>query len=153
MKIDYLTDNIVFAEVVAGWIYNEFIKGIKTDQSYETVLSSIKICYKTELPIRLIAIIDNKCVGTVSIVQNDLRCREYTPWLAALYVDERFRKNKIGQQLIQRVISITASLGYKELYLRTEHASNYYRKLGWQFVEACDDDYNLKPDVFKLLLE
>ena len=152
MKIEYLCDNIIFADDVAAWIYNEFIKGIKTDRSYESVLSAIKNCSKTELPIRLVAMADNKCVGTVSIVQNDLKCREYTPWLASLYVDVPFRKNKIGEQLIDRVKDIAKGLGYSELYLRTEHASGYYRRLGWQFVESCDDDYNLKPDVFKLTL-
>ena len=152
MKIEYLSDNIIFAEEVAEWLYNEFIKGIKTDRSYESVLSAVKNCSKTELPIRLVAIVNGKCAGTVSIVKNDLKCREYAPWLASLYVDKPFRKNKIGAQLIDRVKDIAKNLGCSELYLRTEHASGYYKKLGWQFIESCDDDYNLKPDVFKFTL-
>jgi GNAT superfamily N-acetyltransferase len=81
-----------------------------------------------------------------------LACREYTPWLAGLYVDESYRGEKIGVQLIERVKDIAKELGYDELYLRTEHASNYYRRLKWQFVESCYDDYDLKPDVFKVAL-
>lgn len=152
MKIEYLSDHIIFANVVAKWIYNEFIKDVRNDFSYEKVLLSVKNCNKSEFPIRFIAIIDKKCVGTVSIVQNDLKCRTYTPWLAALYVDKSFRKNKIGEQLIDYVKNIVKGLGYNEVYLRTEHASNYYKKLGWQFVESCDDNFGLKPDVFKFTL-
>jgi len=97
--------------------------------------------------------IDGKCAGTVSLVSNDLKCRNYTPWLAGLYVDKAFRNQKIGRTMIDRIKIISAELGYKELFLRTEHAGNYYRKLGWEYIETCDDDYNLKPDVFKWKLQ
>jgi len=152
MKIEYLADNIHLADDVAKKVYNEFVKGKKHDVDYDQVLQTAKNTHKTKLPIRLVALIDGKCVGTVSIVENDLKCRDYTPWLAALYVDEAHRGQKIGEKLIDCVKSVTADLGYAELYLRTEFASDYYRRLGWQFIEKCDDNYNLKPDVFKFLL-
>ena len=152
MTIEYLCDHINFADTVAKWIFDEFINGIKVDRSYENILSSVKNCHKLELPIRLIALLDGKCAGTVSIVFNDLKCRNYTPWLGSLYVDAAFRKKGIGEKLIDRVKTIVTELGYKELYLRTEHASGYYKRLGWEFVETCDDDYNLKPDVFRCKL-
>lgn len=152
MKIMYLSDHIGFAEDVAKWIYDEFIHNIRNGLDYEQILTSVKECGKTELPIRLIAVADEKCVGTVSIVRNDLKCRAYTPWLAALYVDKPYRNNKIGEQLIERVKGIVQDLGYCELYLRTEHASGYYKKMGWQWVESCTDEFGLEPDVFKLTL-
>jgi len=152
MQIEYLADHMNFTEQAVEWIYSEFFHGIRHGISYEQLLQSFSICHKTELPIRLVAIENERCVGTVSIVQNDLDCRDYTPWLAALYVDESHRGNKIGEELIERVKQITKELGYDELYLRTEYASNYYRRLGWQFIESCDDHHNLKPDVFKVIL-
>jgi len=153
VRIEYLSDSPHFAGDIAKWIYDEFIAGIKHGISYEQVLSSMKNCHKAALPVRFVAVMDGKCVGAVSLVENDLRCRNDTPWLAALYVDERHRKNKIGERLIERVKDAARDMGYKELFLRTEHASGYYRKLGWQFVESCDDDFNLKPDVFKVGLD
>jgi predicted N-acetyltransferase YhbS len=152
VRIEYLSDNILYAETAAGWIYNEFIKGIKTDRTYESVVSAFKNCHKTELPVRLVALLDNTCAGTISIVHNDLKRRDYTPWLASLYVDKPYRGNKIAQQLIERVKNIASEMGYAEIYLRTEHASDYYRRLDWQFIESCEDDYDLKPDVFKAAL-
>jgi len=148
MRIEYLCDHIGFADTVARWIYDEFIAGIKVDLSYEDILAAITKCCRQKLPMRLIALVDDTCVGTVSLVQNDLRCREYSPWLAALYVDKDYRNQGIGEQLINAVIDVARKLGHEKLYLRTEHASDYYRKLGWAFVETCEDDYDLKPDVF-----
>ena len=147
-EIVYLCDNIYFAETAAKWIFDEFIDGIK-DRTYEEVVASWKNCNRDKLPIRLVAVIDGRCAGAISIVENDLRCREYTPWLASLYVDEKLRKNGIGRALIERVKEIARGMGYKEIYLRTEHASGYYRKLGWEYVETTNDDFNLVPDVFK----
>jgi len=149
MTIAYLADHITFADDAATWIYGAFVEPVRDDLSYEQVLAKVKDCHKSQLPIRFVAILDGNCVGTVSLVHNDLKCRDYTPWLAALYVDESFRGRQIGERLLDHAKSIAQNLGYPALYLRTEHASNYYKKLGWQFVEACDDDFNLKPDVFK----
>ena len=148
MRIAYLCDHISFADTVARWIFDEFISGIRNDLPYENVLASFKNCRRQEFPIRFIALIDDQCIGTVSLVFNDLKCREYTPWLAALYVDKNFRNKKIGERLISRVKNAAMQLGYSRVYLRTEHTGDYYRKSGREYVETCDDNFDLKPDVF-----
>jgi len=153
MKIEYLSDYPEFAELAAQWLYNEFGKDIRPSLTYDKMLLAIQDAHKIKLPIRLVALVDNQCAGTISIVCNDLSCRTYTPWLAALYVDTPFRKNKIGEQLIERVKEIVKELGYSEVYLRTEFAGDYYKKRGWQHVETCiDDEFQLKTDVFKFIL-
>lgn len=152
LEIKYLCENMRYAGTVASWIYDEFIKDVRDDLTPGNIEAHISICYKDILPIRLIATFGGQCAGTVSLVENDLKCRDYTPWLAALYVDKDHRNKGIAKALISSTQDIAKRLGYNELYLRTEHASEYYRKLGWKFVERCSDDYGLKPDVFKYTL-
>jgi len=152
VTIEFLADNMIYAEQVAKWIYNEFIVNKRSGISFEQILNSVNETHKNKLPIRLVAILDEQCVGTVAIVENDLKGSEYTPWLAALYVDEAHRKNKIGEKLIERVKAVVRDLGYDELYLRTEHAGNYYRRLNWEYVETRTDEFGIKPDVFRFLL-
>jgi N-acetylglutamate synthase-like GNAT family acetyltransferase len=91
------------------------------------------------------------CAGTVSLTGNDLRCRpEYTPWLASLFVHEDYRKQGIGEALIEQVNDIRKSMGYPELYLRTEDAGGYYRRFGWHHVETCKDDiFGFMTEVYK----
>jgi len=149
MEIAFLSEHMEFADTVARWVYDEFIQGIRDNLSYEDVLSSVRKCHADELPIRLIAVDGGACMGTVSIVRNDLKCRDYTPWLASLYVHPPFRNQRIGERLIGRVKDIVKDMGWPEVYLRTEHASAYYRRLGWQYVESCEDEYGLRPDVFR----
>lgn len=152
LEIKYLSENPQFTETVSDWIYNEFMKDVRHDLTIEDLTAQIKVCHKETLPVRLVALQNGQCVGTVSLVENDLKCRDYTPWLAALIVRGDLRGSGIGQQLVSFVQGLARQMGYRELYLRTEHASAYYKKLGWQYVETCEDLYDLKPDVFKVTL-
>jgi GNAT superfamily N-acetyltransferase len=151
-EIKYLSEDLRYVQTAAAWIYDEFIKDVRDDLTIGDITANIGKCNKDALPVRLAAVIGGKCVGTVSIVENDLKCRDYTPWLAALYVDKAHRNKGIAKALISSAQEAAWRLGYKEMYLRTEHASGYYRKLGWQFVERCADGHGLEPDVFKITL-
>ena len=152
-KIEYLSDFPVLTETVACWIYNEFIVDARPGITFDKTLCAVKNTNRAKLPIRLVAFLDGNCAGTVSILSNDLRCRPYTPWLAALYVSPPFRGNKIGEQLVERVKEIARELGYRELYLRTEHTGDYYRNRNWQYVEKCmDDEFWLETEVFRISL-
>jgi len=152
VRVDFLCDNLEFAEIVSTWIFDEWIKPRRNDLPKEQLIERIKISYKDRFPIRLIAMQDNRCVGTIALVENDLanKCRDYLPWLSALYVDEKYRGQGIAEKLITRVKEIAKQLGYKELYLRTETASEYYRNRRWQYVETVNDNFNLRPDIFKV---
>ena len=150
--VESMTKHMQFAEIAADWIFNEFIKGIKHGITREMVLEKVRYCRDDALPMRFAAIMDGKCAGTIYLCENDLSCRSYTPWLAGLYVDPQYRKMGIGKALISHVREQAKKLGFGELYLRTEHASGYYKKLGWEFVERCKDEYRLEPDVFRIAL-
>jgi predicted N-acetyltransferase YhbS len=90
------------------------------------------------------------CVGTISLVENDLQCRpHYTPWLASLFVPEEYRKQGIGEQLIEHIKGLAREMGYNKIYLRTEDAETYYQRLNWQYIETCADDvFDLVTHVF-----
>ena len=152
MEIKNYADCPNHIKTATEWIYNEFIKDIRFGISYQQLSEMMSQSNVTSLPVRLIAVIDDVCIGTASLVKNDHSFLEYTPWLSALYVDPTYRGQKVAAKLIERVKEISKELGYKELYLRTEFASEYYRKRGWTFVESKLDEHNLVPDVFKCAL-
>jgi GNAT superfamily N-acetyltransferase len=152
MRIEYLCDNQQYVDLVAEWIYNEFIDGIKPGISYEKVKENYRGRKKASLPITIVAVENKVCIGTASLVGNDLKAKEYTPWLAGLYVDKEYRNRGIGKVLVEEIQAIARSFGYDTLYLRTEYASEYYRKLGWEFVETLIDEFGLKTSIFLIRL-
>ena len=146
---DKLPGHFKIKETIATWIYNEFIHDIRKGVTYENVLSRFINCEPGKIPLRYAAFMNGVCVGTISLVKNDHARLTYEPWLSSLYVDLSYRKRGIAQALIETVKSAAWDMGYETLYLRTEYAGGYYRKLGWTFAETRADEYGLLPEVFK----
>ena len=100
--------------------------------SLEEVITHFSNTKEKAFPITLIALEDEVCLGTVSIFENDLKERGmYKPWLASLYTKPEYRGRGVGQQLVAKTLEVVKELGFKELYLKTEDASDYYRNRGW----------------------
>ncbi|EJQ13821.1 hypothetical protein IE3_02720 [Bacillus cereus BAG3X2-1] len=85
-----------------------------------------------DIPSFYIAIVDDKIIGTYALIRNDLNSRQdLSPWLACLFVDEKFRGNSIGAKLLNHGLLEAAKRGYKFLYL-TSDLKGYYEKYGWE---------------------
>lgn len=152
IRLDNLLNHKGIIEIVAKWLYYEFSRD-KKDVTLSSVTERLNNRKMNEIPLSILALVDDKPVGVVSIFENDLRpdCK-LTPWLAGLYVDKEYRNKGIAKLLINEVIKISKELGYDEIYLRTEHTGEYYKKIGWIFVEDTIDEYGQKTSVFKYKL-
>lgn len=144
MVIQQLKNRPEYIRLVTDWLYEAFVKDHSPDFSYEDLLESIK---SREIYILLDR---DQCVGTVSLFDNDLkRLPELTPWLAALYVDECYRGRGYAKVLIKHLVSEVEKRGYQQLYLRTETAGEYYKKLGWTFYMDITDEYGVETRVYR----
>lgn len=150
MRVVHLIDNKRFVNDVANWIYNEFVDGIRSDIDVKYIENALKTRKKSGVPITLIAIENDECVGTVTLYKNDLKTLDLTPWLGSLYVNKEHRGRGIAKKLIKELSNMAKSLEYKTLYLRTEHTSNYYKKLGWEFVVKTKDELGIETEVYKI---
>ncbi len=149
-RIENLMDNKNFIPVVADWIFSEFIQGKARGVHKSDIVQSLNSRNREKLPITYIGIYESECIATISIFTNDLKEREdLSPWLAALYVSEQYRKKGYAKGLIEYVVNKTYQLGYKKLYLRTETASEYYKKLGWSEIFDTIDENGLPTKVFE----
>lgn len=84
----------------------------------------------------LIGLVDSQPAGSVFLVDADLESHTHLkPWLAGLLVLPQFRRLGLGEQLIAALVAEAQNLGHERLYLYTP-GSDFYRKRGWQTVEA-----------------
>ena len=151
MKIDFLLNYPGKIKEVSEMVYKEFVVETGSSMSLEEVINYFSNTKEKAFPITLIALEKEVCLGTVSIFENDLKTRNmYKPWLASLYTKPEYRGRGVGQKLVEKTIEVVKELGFKELYLRTEDASDYYRNRGWTYVETVSDDTYEEIDIFKI---
>ena len=150
MKIATLAENQHYYKEVSKMIYQEFVLGTSSKMTLKDVEDFFENTNVDVFPITFISIIDNECIGTVSVYENDFKERpQYSPWLASLYVKPKYRDKKIGQQLITYLISHLKTLNFSEVYLKTENASEYYKKIGWKLIESVNNQDTDTVDIFK----
>ena len=88
------------------------------------------------IPETLIALDGDQVVGTASIVENDLSSRpDLSPWMASVYVDDRYRGQGVGSQIVRAIVAEASALGVKRLYLITHDRMSFYQRLGWEEIE------------------
>ena len=58
------------------------------------------------------------------------------PWLASVYVHEKYRRQGIASQLIQRCIESAQEINVDKLYLFTPDEYHFYHKRGWRLMES-----------------
>jgi len=137
MTIFPLSDVPTALPILAKWHFNEwqFLYPNDTEASFATDLEA-SICEEV-VPSTFVAVDDNGGVaGSISLIEDDMEgFRDYTPWLASLYVDSGRRSQGIGRLLIEHLVSFARSHGLTRLYLYTPDARRYYESLGWKHLE------------------
>ncbi|MCT2534728.1 GNAT family N-acetyltransferase [Aquibacillus koreensis] len=151
MNIDFLSNHPDKIKEVSEMVFKEFVMDSASSMKLEEVVKHFSTTKDNAFPITLVALENGECLGTVSIFKNDLKIRDmYKPWLASLYTKPEYRGRGVGQKLVAKTIDVVKELGFKELYLRTEDASDYYRNSGWTYIETVSDDKYERIDVFKV---
>lgn len=89
------------------------------------------------IPFALVAHDGAKFLGSVSVIASDVAARpQYSPWVAALWVDEANRRQGIGAALVERAAHAIFALGIERTYLAAsrERRSLYFTR-GWKQIE------------------
>lgn len=124
-----------FANEVASLISNKW--GVLPIHSYWHHIE-LKKSWFSNLPITLIAIVDDILIGTISIFLNDLENRiDLNPWIGCLYVKEEYRNNGVGRNLMSYAENYASNkLGITSIYLFTEDKESLYSSLNWHILET-----------------
>ena len=136
MRIEYLKHHTDSIPLIAGWFHREwgrYYPELTIDDIEERLRARINI---DKIPLALVAIENGEVIGTVSLKISDMDTRkQYTPWLASMYVREDKRKRGVGKNMVAAIEKKAIELGVEILYLYTPDAESFYAKLGWQRIE------------------
>jgi len=69
---------------------------------------------RTELPIAVVALVDGNVCGTAALKTESVTSYpDYFPWLAGLLVAPEYRRQGMGEQLMEKIENLAKQLGYK----------------------------------------
>jgi GNAT superfamily N-acetyltransferase len=90
-----------------------------------------------DLPFTLVVSQGSLFLGTVTVVVSDLSERpQYSPWIAALWVEPEYRGRGLGEALMGEAESRVPRTVGETVYLCAKpHLRRYYRARGWQHIE------------------
>jgi GNAT superfamily N-acetyltransferase len=85
------------------------------------------------IPFALVAHRDATFLGTSSVIASDMdELPQYTPWVAAVWVDPEYRKRRLGEALVARAVDDVFALGIERAYLCALQARRpFYLRQGW----------------------
>jgi GNAT superfamily N-acetyltransferase len=91
----------------------------------------------TQIPLALVAHDGGAFIGTASVIASDLDERpELTPWVAAVWVEERARGHGIGAALVDAGAQACFVLGFPRAHLCARaRMTRFYERLGWTLIE------------------
>ena len=138
IAIDYLANCPELIGEVARLSWKEWQEIYQQrEQTLEHCLKNYQERMNTDrLPLTLVALLDAKLIGMVSLKFHDMDTRpELDPWLGGLLVLPEWRNRGVGTKLMHRATEEARRLNVPRLYLWTHSAEGLYQKLGWQVVE------------------
>ena len=141
-----LADRPTMVPDCARWLYEAW--GRQQVNAFEGTLDWLRGVAAASDEEGLVAVSGGAPVGIALLVVCDLESRrDLTPWLSSLFVVPGFRDRGIGRCLIEGVTAAAARRGHTELYLYTESAEAYYRRLGWRL----EDRFRRDGEAFALM--
>ena len=137
-----LRDNPKYLEKAISWFSQ------KWNISKEAYRESLQKCVdnRTGIP-QWYIVLNNKqnIIAGAGVIENDFHDhKKLTPNLCALYVEKEYRRHGIAKYILDSIREDIGSMGYKKLYLVTDHI-NFYERYGWEFLTMVNDEIDNIP--------
>ena len=116
-------------EEIAGWFHE------KCHVPPEACHRSIRDCLGNEngLPQWYIVVRGNRIIAGCGVIGNDPHGgNDLTPNVCAIYVEEEYRNQGVAGFMLQFVSEDMAGLGFRTLYLLTDHCG-FFERYGWEY--------------------
>ncbi len=120
--------------------FNHWIKYNPNMIKENTIYKFSKLYTTDELPfgIALLDDLDNIVGFCVFKIENLKKYPEIYPWLSDVMIIEKYRGKGYGKTLVQYGEKILKDLGYDIIYVWTDQAPDFYKKLGFTYKQEVE---------------
>lgn len=119
--------------------YNHWVNYNPKMLKENTIYKFSKIYTQDELPFGIVLLDNNNIVGfCVFKIENLKKYPDIYPWLSDVMILEKYRGSGYGKQLISYGEKLLKELGYKTIYVWTDQAPDFYKKLGFKYKQEVE---------------
>ncbi len=87
-------------------------------------------------------------VGFCVLKEKNIKGRSEGPWITDALILEKYRRKYYGTKLVEAAINKLRELGYHEVYVWTDQASLFCRKLGFEYVGTTIKDQSGEGEIY-----
>lgn len=142
LRIELLADHPDLIDLLAGWhhaAWGHLDPGGMVEKWRRELARHVN---RDRIPTAFVAFIGDEPVGSASLSQHDMSgCPDaagLSPWLADVYVVDRFRDAGIGAALVQHAVEFAREVRERRFYLYTDTAEGWYHRHGWRTLTRVD---------------
>ena len=126
-----------------------------TEKSMPVYENCLHYALQTENPLPQWYLLEDgdDLVGGCGLIPNDYISRmDLWPWICALWVDEDRRGRGCGGLLLERAKADARALGYKAVYLCTDHIG-YYERYGFKHIGTGFHPWGESARIYECVLQ
>ena len=125
-----------FFDTVADRIWQAWWKldGYSSRQIADGLAAAIK---GERIPFAIVAHEGDEFVGSTLGIASDMAARpQYSPWVAAVWVEPQHRLKQVGRTLVRHAAQMLFQRGFGRIYLcSSPKRLNFYTRQGWMPIE------------------
>ena len=136
LQISDLRQEPQFFDTVADRIWQAWWK--PNGYSFEHVSNGLSEMMKGErIPFAIVAHDGGEYAGSTLGIASDMDARpQYSPWVAAVWVEPQARLKQVGRTLVGHAAQMLFQRGFARIYLcSAAKRLNFYTRQGWQPIE------------------
>lgn len=99
-----------------------------------------------------VAIENDTVAGYCTLIKEDcIPNAQYTPYIGFMFVDEKYRGNRLSEKLILSTMEYAKELNFKKVYLISKEV-NFYEKYGFEKIDEKQDMWGNDEKIYMHLI-
>lgn len=117
----------------------------------EDTIYKFKKLYTSEnkLPIGYACYDEENLVGFSTLRKENLKkYPKIFPWISSVMIFDEYRGQGYGRKMLQEIANKAKELGYKKVYLWTDQAPEFYKKIGYTYLQQIEKNEGGYGELF-----